>query len=285
MSTFLYVLIVLTTVSQSWSTKTFNKRGGASFIFNALKATSAFVMFGIMSIYGFSFTKESFIYGVLYGLSLSLSMYAGYRALVLGPMSLTSMLVSLSVIIPVAWGIAVRGETPDGFKYAAFILLLLALLFMNADKLGKREKKMGNYLKWLFFVVVTFLTNGFCSVLQKEYQTALPGGESDEFMLYAMLVCSLVYIPVCLVKAKGKGVLLGKEAFLGVFAGSMMGLSSFFTLVLAGFSSASVMFPLISAGTVLGALLCGKIVFREKLRLNHYVAMLFGVLAVVFLKL
>ena len=285
MSTFLYVLIVLTTVSQSWSTKTFNKRGGVSFIFNALKATSAFVMFGIMSIYGFSFTKESFIYGVLYGLSLSLSMYAGYRALVLGPMSLTSMLVSLSVIIPVAWGIAVRGETPDGFKYAAFILLLLALLFMNADKLGKREEKTGNYLKWLFFVVVTFLTNGFCSVLQKEYQTALPGGESDEFMLYAMLVCSLVYIPVCLVKAKGKGVSLGKEAFLGVFAGSMMGLSSFFTLVLAGFSSASVMFPLISAGTVLGALLCGKIVFREKLKLNHYVAMLFGVLAVVFLKL
>ena len=163
---------------------------------------------------------------------------------------------------------------------------MLALFLTNADKLKKgREKENTNYPKWLFCITVTFITNGVCSVLQKEYQVALPGGESDEFMFFAMLVSSLIYIPVCIFKSREEKARIGKSAWLGVFSGCMMGLASFFTLILAGFSSASIMFPIISASTILGALLCGRTVFREKLKLNHYIAMLFGVLTVVFMKI
>ena len=127
MSAVLYVLIVLASVSQSWAGKAYNKKGGASYLFNALKAGSALIMFGIMSAYGFTFRWETLVFGAFYGASLSLSMYSGYRALVLGPMSLTSMLVSLSVIVPVVWGVSVRGEELNAFKYAAFLFLVLAL--------------------------------------------------------------------------------------------------------------------------------------------------------------
>ena len=286
MTAVLYILIVLATVSQSWSTKAFNKSGGSSFVFNALKAGTALAMFGLMSAWGFSFSTEGLVFGVLYGSSLSLSMYAGYTALTLGPMSLTSMLVSLSVVIPVVWGVAVRGEELNGFKWAAFALLLLALLFMNVDKLKKTGAKGNtNYVKWAFFVAVTFLANGACSILQKEYQAANPSGGSDEFMFFAMLVCTLVYLPVCLFKERGARPGLSPASWLGVFAGCMTGLSSFFTLILAGSANASVLFPLLSAGTLIGALLCGGIVFRERLKLGHYLAMLFGILTVVFMKL
>ena len=286
MSTLLYILIVLASVSQSWAGKAFNKKGGASYLFNALKAGSALVMFGIMSAFGFSFRWESLVFGALYGASLSLSMYSGYRALALGPMSLTSMLVSLSVIIPVVWGVAVMGEELNAFKYTAFALLVLALFLTNADKLKSgREKGNTNYPKWLLCVAVTFIANGVCSVLQKEYQEAIPNAGSDEFMFFAMLVCSLIYVPVWLFKSRFREARMGKSALLGVFAGCMMGLANFFTLILAGFANASVMFPIISASTILGALLCGRIVFRERLKLNHYLAMLLGVLTVVLLKI
>ena len=60
---------------------------------------------------------------------------------------------------------------------------------------------------------------------------------------------------------------------------------NFFTLVLAGMENASVLFPAISAGTILASLLCGKFIFKESLRLNHYLALGLGILAVVLLKL
>ena len=63
------------------------------------------------------------------------------------------------------------------------------------------------------------------------------------------------------------------------------GLASFFTLILTGMENASVLFPIISAGTILGVLLFGRIVFKEKLKANHYAALILGIAAVVLLKL
>ena len=63
------------------------------------------------------------------------------------------------------------------------------------------------------------------------------------------------------------------------------GLANFLTLTLAGLENASILFPIVSAGTLLGSLICGKLVFKEKLKANHYLALASGILAVIFLKL
>ena len=70
-----------------------------------------------------------------------------------------------------------------------------------------------------------------------------------------------------------------------MISGLANGLASFFTLMLAGMENASVVFPAISAGTILASLLCGRWIFKEKLKINHYLALIFGILAVVLLKL
>ena len=70
-----------------------------------------------------------------------------------------------------------------------------------------------------------------------------------------------------------------------VLSGLANGIANFLTLVLAGMENASVLFPIISAGTLLAALLCGKLLFKEKLRANHYAALAAGIVAVVLLKL
>ena len=58
----------------------------------------------------------------------------------------------------------------------------------------------------------------------------------------------------------------------GVFSGLGNGIANFLTLVLAGMENASVLFPIVSAGTLLAALLCVRFLFKEKLKANHYVA-------------
>ena len=45
----------------------------------------------------------------------------------------------------------------------------------------------------------------------------------------------------------------------GVLSGLANAAANFLTLILAGFENASVLFPIISAGTILASLLCGRL--------------------------
>ena len=284
----IYIAIVLASVIQSASTKAFNKTGGSPLICNSLKTLSAFLLFLIISSPNFTFHAPTVLYGLAYGLSLCLSMYAGYRALCLGPMALTSMLVSFSLIVPLCWGILVRDEPIGVWKCVGLILLFVALLLVNAHnlKIGRQtEKNQSGQGLWFLFVALTFACNGVCSILQKEHQTAYPSMYNREFMLFAMLLCSLIFTTVTLIRVPVSTYKTVARKELGVLSGITNSLANFLTLILAGMENASVLFPIISAGTILAALLCGRFVFKEKLRENQYAALLLGVTAIVFLKL
>ena len=289
-----YFLIVLFSVTQSASTKLFNRHSQNSALFNAIKSTSALVLFALMAINGFSAHTPTILFGLLYGACLCLSMFTGYKALCLGPMALTSMLVSFSVLIPLLWGLTVGDEALNPVHGIAILLLMTAIVLTNADKLLRNVKSAdgsvesaskGKYGLWLLFVAVTFLSNGVCSVLQKQHRTLYPEASSGEFMLWAMLLCTVIFSVISLAKRSFSHRQPTKGKWLGVLSGVSNGLANFFTLVLAGFENASILFPIISAGTLLGAILCGRLIFKEKLRINHYFALVIGMLAVILMKL
>ena len=288
MGIFLYVCIVLASVTQSASTKQYNRGGGSSLVFNSLKTLSAFLLFLLISLPGFTLHGPTVVYGLLYGLSLCLSMYAGFRALGLGPLALTGMLVSFSLLMPLLWGVLVRHEPFGILKGVGLLLLLGSLLLVNAHSLRparKEERPSERQGLWLFFVAVTFLCNGVCSILQKEHQTAYPSLYNREFMLFAMLLCAVVFTAVALVRLPASAYREAKCRGLGILSGVTNSLANFLTLILAGMENASVLFPIISAGTILTTLLCGRVVFKENLKPNQYVALGVGILAIVLMKL
>lgn len=280
-----YILIILASVTQSATTKLFNQNCSHSTVFNAIKSCTALILFALISAFGFTFHLPTVLFGVLYGAILCISMYAGYQALCRGPMALTSMLVSFSVVVPLIWGITVGNETLKSLQYPALILLFLAIILTNADKIKAKKTTQTNYCLWLLFVGITFACNGICSILQKQHQTLYPEAYSREFMLFAMLLCSVVFLISAFRKISPKELKGIKGKRYGVLSGLANGIANFLTLVLAGMENASVLFPIISAGTLLVALLCGKLLFKEKLKANHYVALATGIVAVVLLKL
>lgn len=290
----IYLVIVAFSVAQSATTKLFHQGSANSFVFNAVKSLSALVMFALMAANGFTLHLPTLLSGMLYGACLCVSLYTGYQALCRGPMALTSMLVSFSVFIPILWGFTVGAERVTALRLVALLLLLSAIIFSNADALwerlmlrrvlGKRQAKAGRGL-WLLFVGMTFLCNGICSVLQKQHQTRFPDAYNREFMLFATLFCCIVFCGILPFKISFSDFKETKGKWLAALSGLCNGLANFLTLVLAGLENASVLFPIISAGTLLAAILCGRFLFREKLRINHYLALALGMLAVVLLKL
>ena len=240
-----YVLIILASVTQSATTKLFNKNSSHASVFNAIKSCTALILFALIATFGFTFHLPTVLFGVLYGVSLCISMYAGYQALCRGPMALTSMLVSFSVIVPLIWGITLGNETLKSLQYPALILLFLAIILTNADKIKPKKTTQTNYCLWLLFVGITFACNGICSILQKQHQTLYPEAYSREFMLFAMLLCSVVFLISVFrtISPKELNEIKGKR--YGVLSGLANGIANFLTLVLAGMENASVLFPII----------------------------------------
>ena len=104
-------------------------------------------------------------------------------------------------------------------------------------------------------------------------------------MFFAMLLCTLVFVSFALFKNSPKKLLSFGGKRYAALSGLANGAASFLTLMLASYENASVLFPILSASTILGALLCGRFLFKERLLPFHYAAILLGITAVIFLKL
>ncbi len=125
---FLYSLNVLCSAGQSALGKQYARRGGESLPFNINKAvigTILFLVLGLMS--GFSWHFETMLFGIGYGISLCISMHTGFKALSIGPMALTSIIASFSLIIPFLFGIILWNESLTLLKFFGVILLLLSI--------------------------------------------------------------------------------------------------------------------------------------------------------------
>ncbi len=278
MNFFLYLLNVTCSAGQSALGKQYAKSGGASLPFNVNKAAIGTVMFlAFALIKGFSLHASTMFFGVCYGISLSISMHTGFKALSIGPMSLTSIIASFSLIIPFLFGIVFWEEEFNWLKLVGIIFLLTSILLINI----KREK--GFSVKWFLYAMATLITNGICSVIQKLHQREFPSLYQDEFMFWALLcVLSVLLVTYSLKEHKTQKL---KISFLGIVSGIANCVANYVVLYLSVTENASVLFPVISILNIIAVWAIGILVFKEKLKLLQAVGLIIGVVSVVLLKL
>lgn len=279
----LYLAVVLCSASQS----TLNKinRGGDAIRFNFFKGLSATVLFvAAFLLSGEDFHLPTLLYGAAQGVLLAVANQAGYRALHTGPMALTSMLVNFSLIIPFLVGLICWSERPSVFAYVGFALLLAALICLNLR--GKSGEDKRPSLKWFFFVLCTLVANGGCSVITTMHQRAYPSAYEFGYTAWGVLLSFLIFGVLALAKGKlSSKFRLPRCDLYASGAGIANVLASFFTVLLAAQSPATILYPLLSATTMLAALLIGRFLFREKLTVPQLVGFSLGVLSVVLLNL
>ena len=119
----LYALNVVCSAGQSALGKQYAKRGGESLPFNINKAVIGTILFLTLGlINGFSWHFATTLFGIIYGISLCISMHTGFKALSIGPMALTSVIASFSLIMPFLFGIVL-------FLVVSFLLRVVTLAF------------------------------------------------------------------------------------------------------------------------------------------------------------
>lgn len=280
----LYCSAIVFSVAQSAAAKFYNRKSDDAAFFNAFKALAALIVSLFFLKHGFVFHVPTVLYGACYGLMLCLSMYAGFRALCLGPMALTGMIVSFSVLLPLGYGVVFQKEPLSVLKIIGFVLFAAALVLTALGKTGGSATQGGGE-KWALFVGLTFVSNGACSILQKIHQSIYPEEYCGAFMFYSGLVCCILFIARGLMQKPLKAYVHAPGKLSAAAAGAAGGASNLCTLFLAGSENASVMYPVISAGTILVSLVCGRVLFGEKIRPLQIPAFLCGICAIVLLKL
>lgn len=278
-----YLIIIILGISfQNAMNKEFDKaiKTGGEYFFAMVTSLFAAVFFAITS-GGFSFDAGIIPYCIGFGISYALTTVATFLAISIGSMSISSLVISYSLMIPTMYGIFFLGD-PVGYGFVVgIILLVISLAIIN-----KPTKDVPITAKWIVYLLLAFAGNGMCSVVQKMQQDAFGGSYKNEFMIIALvIVCVVLGIAVFMKERKNVGFYMKKGWRFGALCGIMNGVVNLFVMILSGKMNVSVMFPLISAGGLVITFIISKLRYKEKLSARQLAGFVIGIGSIVFLSI
>ena len=278
MTGLLYICNILFAAGQVAFGKQAAHRGGTAQSFNLNKAIIGVILFLLIGLFGgFSFHLPTILFGMVYGLALCLSMHAGFQAVATGPMALSSIIASFSLIIPVLFGIFLWNEAVTFSKILGLALLLFSIFLINC------KKEAGFSLQWLISALTTLVANGVCSVILKLHQTQFPTLYRTEFMFWALLSVLFILSGIALCNREKQSRF--QFSLLGLLSGAMNCFANYIVLYLSATENASVLFPIISIANSAAVWLIGLLFFKERLKLIPFLGFITGIISVLLLKL
>ena len=283
MEIFYLLLGICGLTTQNVSRKIYSRRGGGgTFIFSAISCLSACLFFLISSGFELHFTAELIPYILLFAVSYGSAVVFSFLSIKTGPLSVTSLISSYSLVIPTLYGLVVFHEQVGVWFYVGVALLALSLLFINMKK-GTGGVKIT--LSWAIFVILAFAGNGMCSTVQAVQQRDFVGQYKSELMISSLLVVSAVLLILAFtVERREIGRSIKRCGYM-IVCGAANGATNLMVMLLVGMMNASLMYPLLSAGNILLTTVFSVLVFKEKLTKLQTVGLVLGIASVVFMNI
>jgi len=232
----------------------------------------------------------AFIFWVLNGFRLSFSLFSlliafsiafcgvaytliGFRILKSGNMTLYSLfLMSGGMLLPYLFGVYWLNEPLTFLRILGIICILIAIVMSNSGKcsFGKIQ---------LFYCTLVFILNGFVSILSKYHQIAdtFPRIDSMSFIVYTGIAKFILSgFILCFQKgARQKPYFSSHKSLLLIIGVALAGgISYLLQLTGAKELPASVLYPIVTGGSIVFSAILGKIFFKEILTKYQ----LFGIL-------
>ncbi|MBQ8598047.1 MAG: hypothetical protein IJ409_11910 [Lachnospiraceae bacterium] len=278
-------------ITLNYITKEFENSAAARHIFNVITsvvaAVTLFALSGSMKA-----SRFTVILAIVFGLTTAIQRVTHLQALEMGPFSYTSVIVSLSMLIPTLSGAAVWGESIHIIQIIG-IALMIGCLVLSVDFSGEQKKSS---LKWLFFCGLAFIGCGAIGVMQKWHQNTAYKEELNQFLVIAFIT-SAVYSAISVVIAKKsskpqvqaenapakKKLLSTAPVILMIFCGICIAVNNILNLYLSGAMDSAVFFPVVNGGGLILTTLSALVLFKEKLSTKRWIGILLGIIAVILL--
>lgn len=254
--------------------------GKGVYLFNTLLSLAAMLFFVITS-KKLHFELSILPYAFGFALTYILASVFSVKAISCGSLSLSSLILSYSLMIPTFYGLLFLNDPISVGFIVGIVLLVISLLLIN------KKSESGNIsMKWIVFIFLSFAGNGLCTVVQKMQQVASKGAYKNEFMIVALFLVMCMMLVLTLRTERKQ---IKKYVKVGwhyaALCGVMNGLVNFFVMILSAKMPVSLMFPLISAGGIVVTYFVSKFFYKEKLTGMQLAGFIIGIISVIFLNL
>ncbi len=252
-----------------------------------LVASAAY--FGVTFFKKTGFSLNILLSAILFGLCFAFAVLFSAKCMEMGYMSLSSVIINMSLILPVMFSWIVLKEK---IEKNAVIGLLLIIVTLVLSSLSEKDNSEGRIKKWLLFVIIAFVANGGSAIVQKQYISNNSSSYLMPFMGTAYAVSALIFA-VCFIKKNKAEKLPFKEqiekpCLLFVLA-VISGLGSFGGNGILGFLcnrvNGGVLYPCINGGLCVVIALYSFVIFKEEFNVKKLAAIIIGLAAIVLLNL
>ena len=228
------------------------------------------------------FSVYTVLLGAFMGTANTMAVYASLKAYSHGPFSYTTVIVSLSVVIPTLSGLFFD-ETISIVQYIG-ILTMIACIVLSAE--NRKENKSASF-KWLFWSMIAFVSSGLIGIFQKILQASSDHRAEHFAFLVSCFVVSVILSFFCLVmgckKTKEKFDFRKKLNYMQILGGFSNAISHSINIYLVGVLPTVIIFPLVNLIPMIFLLLSAVLIFKEKLSGKQWVGIITGLLATVLL--
>lgn len=279
MVAFLIFLNLFANTIQSINSKEYTKRKNTSSIYFALiSSIFSLIYFLIISKFNFIFDKSTIVYSFFCGIGIIGSVVCCNMATRLGSLALTNLIQTFSLAIPTLFGIFFLKEPMGEFTVVGLILLVICLILTNI-----KNEKYSVTGKWLFWMSISFFSNGLFATVQKYHQFKTGGQFGNELMIFALSFTVIALLIIVLVFDKKDIKTSLKSTCFPVGHGVMNGIANMSLLLLAPIASASLVYPLLTSSSLIILSLISIIFYKEKLSKRQIIGIILGIISAVLL--
>ena len=241
--------------------------------FNMIMYAVCIALFGIAFLGG-QVSAFTIALGLMFGVVTALSNFYKMRALNAGPMHITLLVTTSSMIIPTMSGVFF-GEKFSLLKLIS-VVFLIGFIYLSFNKTD--DKKTNK--KWFLFCVLAFLFQGSIGVLQKIHQFSEYKGELNGF-LFVAFICSLVYSRIRTGKSYRELGFRKKHIMFAIVCGVCTYIMNFLNLKLSGLLPSQLFFPLVNGSAIVLSSLMSVLFFKEHLSKKQLIGLCGGIVSLI----
>lgn len=269
-------------------TKVYQKHMGngirEGIIFNIFVGLFSSIMFFAISGFKWECTAFSLFIALLFTIFVGTYTIIGFKIMSMGSMTVYTVFLMLGgAVVPYLYGIVFLKETVNIQKVFALLLVICAILLNIFDK---KEKKQS--LKFILFCFAVFFLNGGTSVVSKLHQieTNYCTVSASAFVVLKSIVRFVLFSILLLFFRKSTQTYekkkLNMKMYIVIIASSFAaGVSYMLQLIGASYMPATVLYPLVTGGTIAFTSVFERIFFGQHLNVRTVISIAACVLSLI----
>jgi len=257
-----------------------NKNG--AIFFNLIMCITPLIGWGIYYAIEQGFDPSVLFFSLGYGFCFVFAFVFLTLAIQNGPLSFTSLLVQLSLVITAIWGIVFWNTPMSVYTILGLVFIIISLCLI----IIKKERKNIS-IKWIVFSLLSCAANAAATILIKTQQMQYENKYGGEMMFFGFIV-AIVLSSILFIVFRKKIVLSNAKGTWYFCA--LAGIGNFLTNMLIIFMARTTLSPAIIYPTLAVVSLAINIVFslfynKEKITIIQGIGLVIGAVAILFLSL